>query len=139
MGVIGGLVLRMTVIQILRKMMAGNRRKYPRVRTDIEVTMRFPSMDREPIRVRVRNLSASGMEVILEESLPVLSELEVEMPLLGEDVIQVTGRLVRSIPIQSLWDRVKGRGQRFVVGINFVDLEQPLRTKLIRHLQQTTA
>jgi len=124
------------MVQMLRKLMAGNRRKYPRVRTELDLAVRLPG-DSQPVQVRTRNLSASGMEVIFPHAVRVLTKVDVRIDLEdGDDPVQIQGQVTRSIPIRSLWDRVRSQGERYAVGVNFVDLEHPLRARIIRYLQE---
>jgi|GEM_PF-3209045 len=124
------------MVQMLRKLMAGNRRKYPRVRTELDLAVRLPG-DSQLVQVRTRNLSASGMEVIFPHAVRVLTKVDVRIDLEdGEEPVQIQGQVTRSIPIRSLWDRVRSQGERYAVGVNFVDLEHPLRARIIRYLQE---
>ena len=127
------------MVQMLRKMMAGNRRKYPRVRTELDLTVRLPG-DSEPTQVHTRNLSASGMEVVFPHPVRVLTQVDVSIDLEdGDEVLQVQGQVTRSIPIRSLWDRVRNQGERYAVGVNFIDLGHPLRARIIRYLQGSSS
>ncbi len=127
------------MVQLLRKIMAGNRRKYPRVRTELSATLQLPS-DPKPVQVRTRNLSASGMEVVFPQPVRVLTELDVEIDLSDdEEVLRIRGEVTRSIPVRSLWNRIRNHEERYSIGINFLDLEHPLRARLIRYLQRSNA
>jgi len=127
------------MVQILRRIMAGNRRKYPRVRTDLVATLRLET-DAEPVEVRTRNLSASGVEVVFPHAIRVLTKLEVDLDLHDdEETIHIQGQVMRSIPVRSLWDRFRSQEERYSIGINFLDLEHPLRARLIRYLQRTNS
>lgn len=127
------------MVQMLRKIMAGNRRKYPRVRTELGVTVRTPT-DSESLEVRTRNLSASGMEAVFPHPVQVLTQVDVLLDLDdGEESFHIQGQVTRSILVRSLWDRMRNQGERYSVGINFVDLEHPLRARIIRYLQGSTS
>jgi len=127
------------MISFLRKIMAGNRRKYPRVRTEVDVVLHLVSSTEESLQVRTRNLSASGMEILLDRPLEVLTKVDVEIPLPDEEEpLRLKGSLVRSLPMRTLWNRLLSQEVRYAVGINFLDLDPALRARMIRYLQRTT-
>lgn len=89
--------------------------------------------------VHTRNLSASGMEILLDHPVDILSEIDVEIRLPEQEkVVQLRGQMVRSLPIRTLWDRLRNQEVKYVVGINFQDLDPALRTQIIQTLRQIT-
>lgn len=123
------------MIQALRKIMSGNRRQYPRVSTELEVMLHLQGHD-SPLQVKTRNLSASGMEVVLFEPVHILEKTDVELRIPDEgEPLHVKGQFVRAFPSRTLWDRLCKRGNRYSVGISFLELEDALRARLIRYLQ----
>jgi hypothetical protein len=46
--------------------------------------------------------------------------------------------MVRSLPIRTLWDRLRNQEKRYVVGINFQDLDPAMRSQIIQTLRQIT-
>jgi len=79
------------------------------------------------------------MEVVMDHRVDVPSEVEVELRLPDdEERIQIKGQLVRSLPMRTLWDRLRNQQARYVIGINFMDMDSSLRSRIIRKLQQIT-
>lgn len=99
----------------------------------------MPDNPNTPQVVRTRNLSASGMEILLDHPVDILSEIDVEIRLPEQDkVVQIRGQMVRSLPIRTLWDRLRNQEMRYVVGINFQDLDPSMRSQIIQTLRQIT-
>jgi len=127
------------MISAIKRLMSGNRRRYPRVRTTLEVALRMPDHPETPQVVHTRNLSASGMEILLDHPVDILSEIDVEIRIPEQDkVVQIRGQMVRSLPIRTLWDRLRNQEKRYVVGINFQDLDPAMRSQIIQTLRQIT-
>jgi len=119
--------------------MSGNRRKYPRVRAELEIRLRI-SDRQDPIDTWTQNLSASGLELVCSIAIDVPSELEVEFTLPGEDTpLKIKGRVVRAIPSFSLWGRIRNLQEKYTVGINFLELDYADRVKIINYLQSISS
>ncbi len=99
----------------------------------------MPDHPETPQVVHTRNLSASGMEILLDHPVDILSEIDVEIRIPEQDkVVQIRGQMVRSLPIRTLWDRLRNQEKRYVVGINFQDLDPAMRSQIIQTLRQIT-
>jgi len=99
----------------------------------------MPEHPETPQVVHTRNLSASGMEILLDHPVDILSEIDVEIRLPEQEkVVRLRGQMVRSLPIRTLWDRLRNQEMRYVVGINFQDLDPAMRSQIIQTLRQIT-
>lgn len=123
------------MIHILRNLLTVNRREHPRVKTAIRVKLHLPEAE-EPVQTKTQNLSVSGIEVFLPNHVKVMSEIDMELDLPDKtDPLQLRGRLVRSLPITSFWNRFTFNEERYSVGINFVGIPPSTRTRILKYLQ----
>jgi c-di-GMP-binding flagellar brake protein YcgR len=126
------------MIDVLHKILSGNRRRYPRVRTEVKVKIDLPQ-DSGQIETFTRNLSASGFEIILDHPLEILSNVKVYLFLPDEDEpIVLKGQIVRSLENRSLWGRLWNHKVFYAVGVNFTEIDLNIRSRIIRFLQKAT-
>ncbi len=80
----------------------------------------------EPISTITRNISGSGVGVVLKEPLPLGSKVKVVLPL-DYDVVEAEGEVVRVVAPEPTYDK-------HAVGINFTNIQESARKIIIRYI-----
>lgn len=117
-------------LESLRK----EKRKFMRVDASVKIGYRNLGSESIGERSATRNLSASGVEILMEEKFPlgVLIELEIKLPE-QEEALFVIGRVVR----QDLISNTANGTDVYNTGIEFVRINVANRRRLIRYVYNT--
>ena len=109
-----------------------NRRKYPRADLVVDTEVRCEH-DERSFHVSTKNIGAGGICVVLPEMLPAGTELRLALRLPDADApFEVTGEVLWALRQRRLLKRKQGG---FDTGIEFVDVDQHDRDRLIRVAQ----
>jgi len=109
-----------------------NRRKYPRADLVVAAEVRC-EYEQKSFHVRTKNIGAGGICVVLPEMLPAGTQLCLSLRLPDADAaFEVAGKVVWTLRQRKLLKKKPGG---FDTGIEFVDIEQQDRDRLIRIAQ----
>ena len=109
-----------------------NRRKYPRADVVVGAEVRCEH-DEASFQVNTTNIGAGGICVVLPEMLPAGTKLCLSLRLPDSDTaFEVAGTVTWTLRQRTLLKRKQGG---FETGIEFVDIEQHDRERLIRIAQ----
>lgn len=112
-------------------MLRKNRRRYPRVKAPIEVTVTLAE-GAEPLVVSATNLSAAGMEVLFPQRVPVLNRVGIDFRL-GEDGERILcqGAITRCVQSAGILNQILKRPvDQYLLGISFMDVNEDVGQRL---------
>ncbi len=114
------------------RLQEDNRRKYPRADIVVDAEVSF-EREQKDFRVRTTNIGAGGICVVLPEMFPAGTELRLVLSLPdGDSALEVAGEVVWTLRQRKL---LKKKTDGFDTGIEFVDVDQQSRNRLIRIAQ----
>lgn len=103
------------------------RRQHVRLNINLDVTIEFIDTGKEKITVLTKDISAGGLQVIMEEVMPDGSNVNLLIQLTDESIVECKGEFVRTVPQKVSRDQ-------FVTSIKFREIAKEEQEKITKYI-----
>jgi len=103
------------------------RRQYVRFDIALDVKIEIEDKPGDPVIALTKNVSAGGVQIVLQEPLPPDSRVKVTLPLTSEATVVATGEVIRVIFPEKPHEKI-------TTAIKFSEIEERARNLIVRYI-----